>query len=171
MNKKRVVAGFLLLESLIYLALSSFFFLVLFQFIVATYGNYKKIQHYNSNISSLYSAADLIIKDLQSASSDINTWQKITDSSIVWKSKSHDIGWFLKNKKLYRVEGQYNLSRDNFSNKIKSLAANNIHSLLFKINNSKQKTCDLITITIEMFILGKLVKVQRSVAINNGLLY
>ncbi len=166
---RRVYQGFLLIEVLIYLLLSSIFFLFLFQFTTNSYQQYKKINLNNSKLIQALLSLDLITNDIQKSCRDIKNWKKINNSEIIFAVKSNtDIGWYFKDNKLYRIEGEYDQNKDHWKNKIESLCASNLsnfHFLIYKENEIK-----LIHINIAVVIGTKERQFTKSVTPCNRLI-
>lgn len=138
--------GFLLFEALIYIIIGSIFSLILFQFCIESYNNYSKIRKFNSQISSINTAFDLIIKDLQSS--------EVNDQGILNKGESQYL-WTIKNDKLIKVETiAYN--------KTEIIVALNIKKLDFIVKNK------IVTISLESILNNKPYKLCRTVRINIG---
>ncbi|MDR3646602.1 MAG: hypothetical protein P4L22_03610 [Candidatus Babeliales bacterium] len=147
--------GFYLTEVIIYIALSSMFFILLFQFSNQMYKKYKSI---SSNLNSQsWSVIDLIARDLQKT----NTIKLIDKNIIVISIFNKDIGWNLIKNKLYRIEGEFNKENNKWENQIKSLVHYNTLSCEFK--NQGQS----IKINLEIQNGTKIYKINKHVFIRN----
>lgn len=114
--------GFSLIETLIYISLSSLFLVLLFQFSNDCYKRYK-LNYKNYLVSC--AALDLISRDLKK----INTIKKVENNLIIFSTNAKDISWTIKNNKLYRIEGIF--VNNNWTDKIESLVLYNCISLNF----------------------------------------
>ena len=165
--------GFYLTETIIYIALSSLFFILLFQF---TNQMYKKYKSSGSNLNSQsWSVMDLIAKDLQKT----NQILAIEMNKIIITTAKPDICWELIKNNLYRIEGKYNPSSvlakatsdmsptassgtlSLWVNPIKSLVHYNISMISFK----KDRQCVSIELEIKQGI--KILNFKRDVFIRN----
>lgn len=144
-------AGFYLTETIIYIALSSLFFILLFQFTNQMYKNYRAV---SSNLNSQsWSVVDLIARDLQKT----NQILSIEKNKIIFSIDKIDICWELIKNSLYRIEGKYDKKNNKWANSIKSLVHYNISAISFK----KDGQC----ISIELEI--KTLNFKRDVFIRN----
>lgn len=168
--------GFLLIEALIYLILSSLFFLLLFQFVVRTYSNHKNLRHKNSHESELSNLANILTRDIQSASKDIISWKKISNEELIFKVNNIDIGYICNGQKIYRIEGQYNKASGNWTNKIQSLSCRHIKKFSTSINtqeytkkyNNTFKEIKIVSFFIETIFNNKTFKITKCVCPRNG---
>ncbi len=128
--------GFFLIDFLIYLGLLAFISLILMQLTVSTIFNNK----WNFPIASslcLLNSFDILSADLKQAPSLLNHWKKITDRELIWTSGDTDIGWRVKNDILLRIHGMFNMSRDQWTKKTKSIASTGVRSIHFDIEKKK----------------------------------
>ena len=97
--------GFFIIEIILYVALVSWLFLLIFQFI----SNERKllvagVSRFHSYIN-LNNAADIFMRDIRQAPASLRQWKNFDDGCIIWHSKDRDIGWEIKKDKMIRIYG------------------------------------------------------------------
>ncbi len=162
-------SGSLLIEILIYLFLSSIFLLLLFQFVINSYREYKNINLNNSKLVRSLISLDLITSDIQKSSKEIKRWKKIADSEIIFSIKNIDVGWHFSESRLYRIEGQYDQNKNSWQNKIESLAAVNLSNFNFLIYKAAEEI-KLIKINFGILVGKKIKQFSKSVSPRIGLI-
>lgn len=174
--------GFLLIETLIYLIISTIFFILLFQFLSNTYTKYRKCCFSNSHYTNAHSALYLIERDIQKSSNNPLLWKKLQNNCLIFSissnNKTLDIRWVTEKNNLYRIEGEYDKQLNSWKNSIKSLVLTKIINLevafnkTFYLNNEsiQSNIISLLNIIIELKIENKKIKFQKSIIPRTGFL-
>ena len=178
---KTLKYGFFLVELLVYIAVASIFFLLLFQFTVLTYNQYSIFTNLSSKKASAYMAIDLISNDLRKASSYVLSWKLIDNSNLIWNQDGKtDIGWLLKENKLYRFQGTYLQASKMWKDKTESLVCTNVSKfnviinkpgfLVFDSNQISKDGIKSIVIILEVNFKNKNISLQKTICPKAGII-
>jgi len=126
--------GSLLIELLIYLALVAVLGVMGFTWFSRSQRQLLATAQSSSSLMQLYSATDLLVRDLRASPRDPKAWLARGENSIIWRGTTSDIGWYQEKSSLYRVEGSYNLHQKKWNKKNKSIAIQNLESIRFEIS-------------------------------------
>jgi len=156
-------SGFTLIETLIYVFLSSLLFLVIFQFAVQNCSRYSS-KYKNCTQKTMYwTALDLLDSDIRQCL--YHGYKKQQKEEIVFSTKDHEVGWKLDQDRLYRIIGKYNPINDTWVDRIESLVAKDIHKIEFKVSEDQK----LLKTTIEFKINNSLQKIENFVSTRSEL--
>jgi len=134
MNK----AGFTLLETLCYIAITTILVAVLFRSVAATTLQLKKVAQCNAAFCQLFAAHQLLERDLLAAPEQVSAWKQMSDSSLIWQEGQTDRGWLVKKNQLLRVHGVYNSRHEQWTKKVSHVVARGLDSVQFRVH--KQST-------------------------------
>lgn len=103
---------------------------------------------YQESLLQLYTAHDILIKDLSYAPCNNQKWKECNEVCMVWhmEKKNVDIGWQLEHEKLIRIEGLYNGQKNQWVDKTKSVIATPVKGIHFTYKGDPQITCILFTL-------------------------
>ncbi len=96
-----------LLECLLYMTFMAWLFSASMIMVSRTWRDCITISRKQRSSITLYSAYDLLVRDLQCAPSGRAAWKEITPTTLIWHSGGADIGWFVQDKSLIRAQGEY----------------------------------------------------------------
>lgn len=157
--------GFFLVELLVYISLSSLFFVLLFQLTSYKHNNNKSLINVNSHRASASMALDLLTNDLRQSTSNPFYWRVRSNNTLIWRHDQNDIGWAQEGNKLYRIDGIYNSKTNTWVKKTKSLALLNVKRFHVEYGTSLK----IIYITLEVILEKTTFILQKSIAPRNGL--
>ncbi len=150
--------GFTLIETLIYIFLSSLLILTIFQFAAQNYSKYGS-KYKNCTQKTMYwTALDLLDNDIRQCL--YHGYKKQQREEIIFSTKDHEVGWKLDQDRLYRTIGKYNPMNDTWADKTESLVAKDIHRLEFRVSENQK----LLKTTIEFKINNFLQKIENLVS-------
>ena len=150
--------GNFLIEVLVYLSVSLFLAVVLYQAIIYSAQNYKSLVSSIHNNTNILKALNDLKSDIEFADPEKELWV-VSDNKIVFPADLLKIEWSIEKNRLYRAEWGYN------KQKVRNLIASNVESLVCSLNlisvpdksvpdNSLQDKTD------KMFDLVKSVKIE-----------
>ena len=140
--------GNFLIEVLVYLSVSLFLAVVLYQAIIYSAQNYKSLVSSIHNNTNILKAFNDLKSDIEFADPEKELWV-VSDNKIVFPADLLKIEWSIEKNRLYRAEWGYN------KQKVRNLIASNVESLVCSLN--------LISVpdkTDKMFDLVKSVKIE-----------
>lgn len=105
--KRRQLSGVTLFECLLYLGLFSCIACASSFIVSHLWQDYIKMSSKQRSALTLYTAYDMLYRDMQSAPNDREKWLLITPTALVWHVEKKDIGWSLYKQFLVRSEGIY----------------------------------------------------------------
>jgi type II secretory pathway component PulJ len=144
--------GSLLIELLVYVTLFAILGAMGFAWFSRSQRQLLATAQSSNGLMSLYSATDLLVRDLRASPQDPSAWLAHEVESIIWRTAQADIGWYKQDKSLYRVEGNYNQRLGKWNKKKRSVAIQNLESIDFRINQE----------------LGRIQKVEVILVVNCG---
>jgi len=130
---KMLNQGSLLIELLIYVTLFGILGAMGFAWFSRSQRQLLATAQSSNGLMSLYSATDLLVRDLRASPQDQRLWLAQGAEAIIWRTAQTDIGWYKQNKSLYRVEGSYNQRQGTWNKKRRSVAIQNLESIDFKL--------------------------------------
>ena len=102
-----------------------------------------------NSVSTLYTAFDVIIRDIRKAPKNLSSWSLLSNSKFVFKlDKTNSIGWEFINGQLIRYQGAYNYENKQWAKRTKSLVLKDIEKGSFSFNYMNQQLISLL-ITIK----------------------
>ena len=128
---KIVNQGSLLIELLIYISLFAFLGAISFSWFSRSQRQLLLTAQSSNQLMRLYSALDLLVRDLRISSRNANGWLMTDSQNIIWRTPKADIGWYVDNHTLYRVEGSFNEGAMRWNKKKRSVAIQNLESVYF----------------------------------------
>lgn len=131
---KMLNQGSLLVELLIYVTLFAILGALGFAWFSRSQRQLLATAQSSNSLMCLYSATDLLVRDLRASPQDQRLWLAQGPESIIWRTAHADIGWYKQNRSLYRVEGSYNQPKGTWNKKKRSIAIQNLESINFQIN-------------------------------------
>lgn len=120
-----VKKGFSLIECMVYLSLLTVLVPMVFVWL-SSFSSSALKQNQLHTVIDLYLARDFIVQDIQKGSADIRQWKLTRTNYLIWNMGNDDIGWELRDNKLYRYSGQYDQKKDQWNVKSKSVIAQGI---------------------------------------------
>lgn len=145
---KHSCAGFLLLEFLVYMALTASILLCSAYWVTGIYARTLTVLRQGSKHTAVYAATDLLIRDLRQAPADSRYWKKVSENQYVWTQDAVDVGWSINKGTLIRTQGAYNAAADTWHDAHKSIIASNIESLHIAVSaNTRLCACAQVTLT------------------------
>ncbi|MBT3456178.1 hypothetical protein HN446_03885 [bacterium] len=156
--------GFSLIEAICYVALSAILSSLLFRFVAKNHidltGNTKQCQLF----IVANNACDSFARDIFQAPANIKKWKEMKDNFLVWRAKDVDIGFYMKDKKLIRVSGNYNISTNKWSKASRSCIFGSLDALRFEYKINPAGDC--IT-SVEICINYEKESIVRNVFLKN----
>jgi len=131
--------GFSLIECMAYCLLFALLMIMLFKFAVAMQVRVAHQSKAGSSLTNISAAHDVFAHDMRQASSHKTFWKKTTLNELIWLEGDKDIGWHFSDNKLFRIEGSYSSSLELWTQKTKSLVADNISSAQFLVLTDTDK--------------------------------
>lgn len=118
--------GSLIIELIIYLALVAFLGVSAFTWFARSQRQLLHGGHASNVLMQLYSATDLLIRDLRMSPRARDAWLVRGPSSVIWRGVQGDVGWYAQKNGLYRIEGKYNPQTAKWTQGRRSLALQGI---------------------------------------------
>lgn len=115
-------AGFSLVECMIYVCVMMFLSFFATEFFAKNYLQLTSYIKKNNKLMSLYAAHDVLSTDLALADDNEIYWIEKTNE-LICKTIQADIGWHIRDNTLYRISGEYDFKRQQWSKKNKALIA------------------------------------------------
>jgi len=150
-------AGFSLIECMIYCMVLAILFMTWFHGMVVAHTAFVKKATKTIQLSNVYAAHDMLIRDIRHAPSKSTQWKLCTNTQLIWHQQENDIGWMIHNNTLFRIEGTYDAERQKWCKKKQSVALFDVarisftkHSMLEYIKSIKCKLVLLNNETIDM---------------------
>ena len=142
--------GSLLIELGVYLALVAMLGMSAFAWFARTQRQFLRSGQSSNALMQLYSATDLLVRDLRASPRNRNSWLQIGQESIIWRTRNADFAWYAQGKSLYRVEGTYNELTSTWIKKKRSVAIQNLERIAFHLSDSYQNI-DCIEVTVVIY--------------------
>ncbi|MCA9769921.1 hypothetical protein KC460_00965 [Candidatus Dependentiae bacterium] len=133
------LSGYSLISFLMYLMSFSVLSLIVFEYGIHMNKNGFFQQHTVNSIISLSIACDVLMRDICQAPAQLVMWKECSQNMLIWRFSNKDIGWYLDNTMLVRVEGVYNKNQGSWSSKRKSVVATHIKSITFIPRHTEDK--------------------------------
>ncbi len=99
--------GITLLECLLYMTFMAWLFSASMILVSRTWRDCLTISRKQRSSITLYSAYDLLVRDIQCAPRTRSAWKEIMPATLIWHYGGIDIGWFVQDKSLIRAQGEY----------------------------------------------------------------
>lgn len=121
--------GSLLIELIIYLVLVGVLGLCAFTWFTRSQRQLLRSGQSSNVLMQLYSATDLLIRDLRASPRASDAWIVRGPSALVWRTPDGDVGWYVQKKALYRIEGSYNSQSAKWAKRTRSLAIQGLEQI------------------------------------------
>lgn len=155
--------GFSLIECLVYVLIVGLLANMLFMWVVRIQQTVYQQAKDQTVTVGIYSAQDLMARDLSMAPSAMSDWKVMSGTQLIWHGPTIDTGWALEDGKLYRYEGHYSLENHSWSARAKSLVSDQIATCNFAlVKQEKEKRIMAVTIVLNNIV--------RYVALKNGMI-
>lgn len=128
--------GTTLMELIVYISLVALVGTIGFTWFYQTQRQFLATSDSNKGLMQLYSALDLLVRDLRTAPMQQHAWIKQEAETLLWSTVHGHVAWFKQGSSLYRIEGNYDLHKDRWLKKKKSVALQNLDSIAFHVNKS-----------------------------------
>ncbi len=123
--------GFTLLELLLYILFFAFIALVTASFIVRLWQSSAHRNKKQEMLITLYTAHDMLLRDIHHAPADRKQWKEIQKECIIWHEKQGDVGWKREGEQLVRIEGRYHKKKNLWSKQTKNLIVKHVDEVKF----------------------------------------
>ncbi len=145
---KQRVAGFILIQWMVYFLLLTMLSWASFSWMRSHYMRLKAMHQTCDTALSLFIASDLLIKDVQQAQTIQQARQK---DACRLKTGAGDVAFVIEDSKLYRIAGSYDPVKTRWRKKTKSLLATDVGGMqvTYEKNNGAQKGCNFIKVHLE----------------------
>ncbi len=143
-------SGFTLLELLIYILFFSFITMASATWMARLWQDCVQRSKKQKSLINLYTAHDILIRDISGAPIDKSQWKEIKDDCIIWHTQKGDIGWLQEEDKLVRIEGSYISKKKQWSKKTKNIIAKPIQTVQFELTGDTQVNSVSFTISDEI---------------------
>lgn len=164
MNSK----GFSLIECMLYCAIVAVIMLLWFNGVASFIRTCTTQANQINSLSAVYSALDVLVRDIRKAPNLASAWPLITDSIFVFEefhdspesptqTNSSSIGWEYKDKQLLRYQGNYKSNKQEWTKRAKSLVLSDVETCSFSFNLVNQT---MVAVTIIMVVQGE--KIERT---------
>jgi len=90
---KQACDGFTLLEVLIYILFFAFIAMVTASWMVRLWQSSCARNSKQETLIVLYTAHDMLLRDIQHAPADRKQWKEVLPECIIWHAKAGDVGW------------------------------------------------------------------------------
>lgn len=161
--------GFLLMEFVVYFFLLTALGTLIATFLVATQQRMNKQRATQQSIMNGWFAADRFVCDIRRAPAVKKSWKKIENNCLIWQDGVRDIGWFIQDGALYRVEGSWHEAQAAWGARTKNLVADKIKrcdfSLMYDATGHVIKGC---SIDMAFLVDGNEQVTHRIVAVTGG---
>lgn len=114
---KMLNKGSLVIELLIYVALFGILGAMGFAWFSRSQRQLLATAQSSNGLMSLYSASDLLVRDLRVSPQDQKLWLAQGAEVLIWRTALSDVGWYKQHRSLYRVEGSYNQRQGTWNKK------------------------------------------------------
>lgn len=131
--------GFGLIECMIYCLLVALLAVTWMQGIASVCRALSGYSRQCNAMVVLYSAHDLLVRDLRNAPRTNKGWKKVLPTELIWHTNGTDIGWQFIDNQLVRMEGVYQAGSDSWSKRSKSIVATNLEQIQFQANQKGGK--------------------------------
>ncbi len=123
--------GFTLLEMLIYILFFAFIAMATASLMVRLWQASCARNSKQETLIVLYTAHDMLLRDIQHAAADRKQWKEVLPECIIWHTKAGDVGWQWEHEQLIRREGRYNLKKKEWHKQTKNLIADHLNEVRF----------------------------------------
>ncbi len=127
----RAREGFTLLELLLYMLFFAFIALATASFMVRLWQTSAQRNKKQESLITLYTAHDMLLRDIHRAPTDREQWKEIQKECIIWHAKEADVGWLREGEQLVRIEGRYHKKKKQWSKQTKNLIVSHVSALQF----------------------------------------
>ena len=166
---RKTCDGFSIIEFSIYFLVMQVCLMVMIHWTALQTLHMKKDHASCLKIVALYAAHDRIVQDIRMTQASDIDWGKAR-MSFVWPINQKSVGWEIKEGKLFRSEGLYDLGNEIWIRRKKNLVAQNVKKLNFKPTyDTSGKQIIGMTIELQADIDKKPFAVKRSVCLYNGI--
>lgn len=143
---KIVAHGSTLIELFLYLSLGTFLVCVCSLSFIKWQKQVNDVSKKLSAHVSFVAGLDLFERDLCQAPALKDDWKLIQTDYIIWRVNSAvDCGYMWKGRKLFRFEGQWSASHNQWLHKIQSLVIDHLILCSFAVNVSQGKKINSVT--------------------------
>jgi hypothetical protein len=118
---------------------------MIFNWMISMHASLKNPTKNVAILTGIYAAQDLLMRDLYSVPIEMELWKDHATSQLIWHAVDKDIGWLLEHEQLYRIEGTFNVAQATWSEKTRSLVADEIRKCKFELNTIKSKDKTYVT--------------------------
>lgn len=125
--------GFLLIEFIIYFAVATTLFTVSFQAVSSLYLRMLGQSTFVNRLTEWHCAQDVFARDVQRAPCQRWLFKKVTEQSLIWAQGNEDIGWILEDGTLMRYAGTYDVVKQEWKKKVKSLVVQDVQRCVFAV--------------------------------------
>ncbi len=101
------VAGFLLIQVLIYCLVFVILSAVLFRYAVQAHRSLTRMSQRTNDFGMLLAAHDLCVRDVQMGYEDPKKWHEAGDDLVVWTAGKQERGWWSDIDTIKRVTGRF----------------------------------------------------------------
>ncbi len=123
--------GFTLLEMMLYVLFVSFIATATASWMVRLWTASTARNKKQAMLITLYTAHDMLVRDIHDASTDRSKWKEIGTECIIWHTKEGDVGWQREQEQLVRRDGRYSAKKKQWGKQTKNLIADHIDEVRF----------------------------------------
>jgi len=154
-----------MIEWLIYLFLTLFLLVCIFQLSSIINTKLKSDIQYSFQKTQLYAGFDMLLRDLISSPHKIEEWKKKDTHELAWycPEQASDIQWYVNNGDLLRVKAIYKNGKQQKAKK--NLVASGVKSLNFIFDQYQDRV-----ISIKCCLEVESSKFERTIFLRNGVL-
>lgn len=127
----RVREGFTIIELLIYILFFAFIAMATGAWMVRLWQASAARNSKQEALIMLYTAHDMLLRDITHASVDCRHWKEMQAECIIWHTKRGDVGWWKENGSLVRATGRYNKQKKQWSSYTKNLIVDHVDAVRF----------------------------------------
>lgn len=152
---RKGVAAFTLLEMVIALALTSLLSLLVAQWFSSSHLVVRHQAQQTTRLMALYSAQNVLARDMQQAPANLQEWYELGDGTYVWRTANLAVGWHVENDTLYRTQGHYDVKKQHWGKHKKNCVAVGVHQCVLKPVYKHNGTIEAIEGSLMATIDGK----------------
>ena len=128
--------GMTLLDFMIYLLLLAMITTLSASWVARLWPSFMAQTRKRASLVTLYTAHDVLRRDLKKAPHSTDGWKKRDSSFIVWKNGEKDVGWKKENNTLVRITGRFDAKKEVWKKSTKSMIAKQIDTVSFAVKGS-----------------------------------
>jgi hypothetical protein len=126
-------SGYFLLEVVIYCAIATFLCWLTITHSLSRISFLSSSNYKTTRLSSIHLASTLFMRTINQLPAQRTAWKKVSEKSLIASTSQGDLGLLIEDHKLWKITGTYNVQKDQWYKKNKTMIIDCIQQGQFQV--------------------------------------